>query len=173
MKKFIGLMLVAVLVVGLAALVGCGGTKTTTKTGEVEVETDKGTTKVSGEVTEKDIGVPVYPGAKMDEDAAGTIKSENKEGESVFSAAVLWTDDPVSEVIAWYRDELKDKPNFMDLTAGIPTTGTEEETAVLSYQEGDTYKMVTIGKGTVDHPGKTEITVSSGSGPGIPTMPTQ
>ena len=165
MKKFIGVMLVALLVLGLAALVGCGGKKTTTTTKE-------GETTVSGEISEKDLGVPIYPGAKMDKNAAGTVKSKNEKGEEVWSAAVLWTDDPVSEVIDWYRDKLKGKPGFTDLTAGVPSPGTSEETGLFAFQEGDTFKMVTIGKGTVDHPGKTEIAIASGSGPGVPPFQT-
>ena len=163
MKKFIGLMLVALLVLGLAALVGCDDTKT----GEVEVETEEGRTTVSGGVTEKDLGVPIYPGAKMDENAAGTVKSQNEKGEEVWTAAVLWTDDSVSEVVAWYRNKLKDKPQFTDLTQGISTTATDQEMGLFAFQEGDAFKMVTIGEGTVDHPGKTEIAITSGSGPGV------
>lgn len=168
MKKFIGLMLVALLVLGLAALVGCGGTKT----GEVEVETEEGTTTVSGTITEKDLGVPIYPGAKMDENSAGTVKSQNEKGEEVWTAAILWTDDSVSEVIDWYRDKLKGKPQFTDLTQGISTSATGQEMGMFAFQEDDAFKMVTIAKGTVDHPGKTEIAITSGSGPGVPPINT-
>jgi hypothetical protein len=160
MKRFIGLMLVALLVLGLAALVGCGGTKTTTVT-------EEGKTTVSGGVTEKDLGVPIYPGAKMDENAAGTVKSQNEKGEAVYTAAVLWTDDSVSEVIDWYRAKLKDKSQFTDLTQGIGTSAAGQEMGMFAFQEGNTFKMVTITKGTVDHPGKTEIAITSGSGPGV------
>ncbi|MCJ7745098.1 MAG: hypothetical protein MUP40_02245 [Actinobacteria bacterium] len=169
MKKFIRVMLVAMLVVGLAALVGCGGKKTTT-TGEIR--TNEGTTTVTGTVTEKEIGIPIYPGAKMDENSAGTVKSKNEKGEEVWSAAVLWTDDSVSEVVAWYRDKLKGKSGFTDLTQGISTSATGEQMGMFAFQEGDTFKMVTIGKGNVDHPGKTEIGITSGSGPGVPPIET-
>ena len=171
MKKFIGVMLVAMLVVGLAALGGCGGKKTTTVTKTGEIETDEGTTTVTT-VTEKDIGVPIYPGAKMDKNSAGTVKSKNEKGVEVWSAAVLWTEDPVSEVIAWYRDELKGKPGFTDLTQGLSSTVTGEQTGLFAFQEGDAFKMVAIGAGNVDHPGKTEIAITSGSGPGVPPINT-
>jgi len=171
MKKFIGVMLVAMLVVGLAALGGCGGKKITTVTKTGEIETDEGTTTVTT-VTEKDIGVPIYPGAKMDKNSAGTVKSKNEKGVEVWSAAVLWTEDPVSEVIAWYRDELKGKPGFTDLTQGLSSTVTGEQMGMFAFQEGDAFKMVTIAEGTVDHPGKTEIAITSGSGPGVPPINT-
>jgi hypothetical protein len=170
MKKHIGLMLAALLVVGLAALVGCGGTKTTTKTGEFK--TNEGTTTVTGTVTEKELGVPIYPGAKMDENSAGAVKSKNAKGEEVWSAAVLWTDDSASKVVAWYRDKLKDKPSFTDLTQGIGMSATDQQTGLFAFQEGGTFKMVTIGSGNVDHPGKTEIAITTGSGPGIPPIKT-
>jgi hypothetical protein len=172
MKKFIGVMLVAMFVVGLAALGGCGGKKTTTVTKTGEIETNKGTTTVTATVTEKEIGVPIYPGAKMDKNAAGTVKSKNEKGVEVWSAAVLWTDDPVSEVIAWYRNELKDKPGFTDLTQGLTMSATEQQSGLFAFQEGDAFKMVAIGAGNVDHPGKTEIAITSGSGPGVPPINT-
>jgi hypothetical protein len=169
MKKIIGLILVALLALGLVALVGCGGKKTTTKTGEFK--TDEGTTTVTT-VTEEDIGVPVYPGAKMDENASGTVKSKNEKGEEVWSAAVLWTDDPVSEVVAWYRDKLKGKPGFTDLAQGLSTSATGQEMGLFAFQEGDDFKMVTISEGTVDHPGETQIGIAAGSGPGVPPIQT-
>ena len=172
MKKFIGVMLVAMLVVGLAALGGCGGKKTTTVTKTGEIETNDGTTTVTGTITEKEIGIPIYPGAKMDENAAGTVKSKNEKGEEVWSAAVLWTDDPVSEVVAWYRDKLKGKPGFTDLTQGLSMSATEQQMGMFAFQEGDAFKMVTVAEGTVDHPGKTEIAITSGSGPGVPPINT-
>lgn len=172
MKKFIGVMLVAMLVVGLAALVGCGSKKTTTVTKTGEIETNEGTTTVTGTITEKEIGIPIYPGAKMDKNAAGTVKSKNEKGEEVWSAAVLWTDDPVSEVVAWYRDKLKGKPGFTDLTQGLSVSATEQQMGMFAFQEGDAFKMVTVAEGTVDHPGKTEIAITSGSGPGVPPIKT-
>ena len=84
----------------------------------------------------------------MDENSAGTVKSKNEKGEEVWSAAVLWTDDPVSEVIAWYRDKLKGKPSFTDLTQGLSASATAARRwGMFAFQEGDTFKMVTIGKG--------------------------
>lgn len=169
MKKFIGVMLVAMLVVGLAALGGCGCNETN-KTGEIE--TNEGTTTVTGTITEKEIGIPIYPGAKMDENAAGTVRSKNEKGEEVWSAAVLWTNDSVSEVIAWYRDKLKGKPGFTDLTQGLSVSATELQMGMFAFQEGDAFKMVTIARGTADHPGRTEIAITSGSGPGVPPVNT-
>jgi hypothetical protein len=172
MKRLIGLMMAALLVAGLAALAGCGGSKTTTTTNTGGLTTNGGTTTVTGTITEKEIGVPIYPGAKMDKNAAGTVKSKNAKGEEVWSAAVLWTDDPVSKVIAWYRDKLKGKPKFTDVTQGLGTSATQQDMGMFAFQEGDAFKMVTIGKGTVDHPGKTEIGIATGSGPGVPPIKT-
>ena len=174
MRKLIGVLLVALLVVGIVGVIGCGGTKNVTidkngkkidvqtENGETKVKTDEGEMTVTSSVTEEEIGVPFYPGAKMDKEAPGMV-TKNAEGE-VTGAVVLWTDDPPSEVIAWYREKLAGKPNFTEMTATA-------DQALFGYQEGDVAKTVAIGIGTVDNPGKTQIAIASAPGSAMPDLP--
>jgi hypothetical protein len=173
MKRALVLMLLGILVLGAVALVGCGSkvtvktengkVTTTEKNGEVKVESEKGDTTVTTtkKVTESEIGVPIYPNAKMDENAAGSVSTKNEKGETTWSAAVMWTEDPVADVVSWYRDKLSGKPGFTDMS----TTSGGEALGLMMFQAGDnTLKTVTIGKNTVDHAGTTAIAISSASG---------
>ena len=158
MKKALVVMLATLLVAGAAGLVGCGKTsvKVDTKKGELEVETEKGGVKVeTGVPSEAELGVPVYPGAEGVKNAAGSVT----EGDKTYSAAQFVTEDPVSKVLDWYRNELKGEPGFIDMST--------VEGGVLSFQAGSEVKTVIIGPGQVDQKGKTVINVTSGTG----TMP--
>lgn len=158
MKKALVVMLAALLVAGAVGLVGCGKTsvKVDTKKGELEVETDKGGVKVeTGVPSEAELGVPIYPGAEGVKNAAGSVT----EGDKTYSAAQFLTEDAVSKVLDWYKNELKGEPGFIDMSTA--------EGGILSFQAGSEIKTVTIGPGQVDQKGKTVIIVSSGTG----TMP--
>lgn len=174
MKKTAAVLLVAILVLAVALAAGCGSSDVTVKTDEGEVTTSEkdGTVKVEGEdgetvvttsekISEEDIGVPIYPDAQMDEDTAGSVSSKNAEGETTWSVAVMWTEDSVEDVVAWYRDKLSGKPGFTDMSAASGG----EAMGMMMFQAGDnTLKTVTIGKNTVDRPGTTSIAISSASG---------
>lgn len=175
MKKPLALLLAVALTAGLALLAGCGQTttikteeenvKVTEKGSQVEIEEEgngkEETTEVTTEVpTEAELGAPVYPGAEMDENAAGTVSTKNEKGETVYMAAAFWTDDPVDKVITWYRDALKDKPGFIDMSS----TQGGESVGLFQFSSGDTAKMVTIAKGDVDHPGQAVIAITGAQG---------
>ena len=140
MKKALVVLLAALLVAGAVGLVGCGKTA-------VKVET--------GVPSEAELGVPVYPGAEGVKNAAASVTESDK----TYSAAQFVTDDPVSKVLDWYKNELKGEPGFIDMSTA--------EGGILSFQAGTEIKTVTIGPGQVDQKGKTVVVVSSGTG----TMP--
>ena len=161
MKKALVVMLATLLVAGAAGLVGCGKTsvKVDTKKGELEVETEKGGVKVeTGVPSEAELGVPVYPGAEGVKNAAASVTESDK----TYSAAQFVTEDPVSKVLDWYKNELKGEPGFIDMST--------VEGGVLSFQAGSEIKSVIIGPGQGDQKGKTVIAITSGTGT-IPQLP--
>lgn len=157
MRKGLAIVVIAMVAVGLLALVvGCGGKKT--------VKTDEGETTYTTGITEEDLGVPLYPGAELDEGAAGTIKTETEEGEEIWAGAILWTNDDISKVIDWYKDKLSGKPEFTDSSMDIEG----EKLGMLTFQEGDTVKYVMITEGLEDTKGKVQISITSGAGMDMP-----
>ena len=158
MRKWVVVALAALLVVGAAGVIGCGGTSVTVttpggkvnvneKNGEVNVQTPQGNVSVSSKLpTEAELGVPIYPNVKMDENAYGDWANTK--------VAVLWTTDSPDKVIAWYKGKLSTKPGYRELMS-------TSDQAMLVTQAGDQFKMVTIGKNTVDHPGATSINISA------------
>lgn len=158
MKKALVVMLATLLVTGAMGLAGCGKTsvRVDTKKGDLEVKTENGGVKVeTGVPSEADLGVPLYPDAKGVKNAAGSVT----EGDKTYSAAQFVTEDPVSKVLDWYKNELKGEPGFLDMSTA--------EGGILSFQAGSEIKTVTIGPGQVDQSGKTVVIISSGTG----TMP--
>ena len=166
MRRMLVLVMAAALFIGAVAVAGCGKSKVTMETdeGKVEVsekggkittETDKGktVTEVSDKVpTEEELGVPVYPNAKVDKDSSGSITTTTEEGTSTFVGASLVTDDSFSEVVAWYKEKLSGKPGFVDLSMGSTETalfsvGTEEEGRIVAIETNED--------------GKTQISIAS------------
>jgi len=157
----------------VALIVGCGDSGTTTseksinitesdKNGDRQIdieETDKDGDKEveieTGDVSEEEIGVPIYPGAKLEKNASGTVTDSSGK----YSAAVMYTDDDYDKVVAWYESELKGKPMYNKISQG----GANESGTLFMYQDGDEYKTVTIGTDSTKK-GKTVIAVASGSG---------
>lgn len=177
MRRITALLIAAALLAGVAGLAGCsGGGNTETGKSDLKVTEENGRLKVEAEesgaeaekkkLTEEAIGIPVYPGAQMDEEAADSTTKMKEEGKTVWVSAVLYTEDPVSDVVSWYRTRLEKKPGFIDISA----TQESEEVGLFMFQSGDAMKTVTISKGDVDHPGKTIIRVALGSGAEIPDM---
>lgn len=173
MKKSLLVVVVALLAVGLLIFaVGCGGEKTVkTPEGEITeegeettIETEEGKTTYTEGVSEKDLGVPIYPGAELDEESAGTVSTETEGGEETWSGAVLWTDDDISKVIDWYKDELKGNPGFTDTSMDLEG----EKVGMFTFQEGDTTKSVIIAEGEEGDLGKVQIVITSGTGFELP-----
>lgn len=160
MRKTMIVLLAAALVAGAILVTGCGSTKVAVdkENGEVEISTPEGNAKVSTkQPTESQIGIPIYPGAKMDENSSLSVSGETGSGTGSIDVAVLWTPDSPDKVIAWYKDALAGKPEFQVQLA------TDSE-ALMTFKDGNKVKLVTIGRDTVTHPGMTTIGISSGSG---------
>lgn len=168
MKKFLVLLLVAALVMGIVALAGCGEKKVTIEgeDGEIEITEDdgdvtmtdeSGETFTTKEISADDLDIPIYPGAKIQEGTAAAITTEGAEGTESGSIAILETKDSISKVIAWYKDKLSGKAGFIDTSMAIEG----EEIGMFSYQDGDLFKSVIIGSN--DETGITEIVMSSGT----------
>jgi hypothetical protein len=158
MKKTIVLALAVLLAAGLVAmaLAGCG-TTTTTKSSS-PAQTGSSDTKTVRTPTEAELGVPVYPNAKMDENSM--LTSTDAQGRKTVIAASLWTPDKTDEVIAWYKGQLAGKPELHETP--VVEGGVNE--MVFAWKDGDKYKMVTVGADKGDHKGNTAIGVGAGPG---------
>lgn len=119
---------------------------------------DDETVVLSEELSEEDLGIPVYPGAVMLSDPSSSFAETDGEGNIKWMTACLETEDTVSEVIKWYKGKLADKPGFSDSTL----TGKGTEIGILSFQSGDLETTVTITSGT-EYPYETTIQVTSNS----------
>ena len=72
--------------------------------GEVEYEVDGEKFVISSDVDLESLGVPVYPGARVE---GGNMRNKDG-GETMLSQTVgLKTEDPISKVAAFYRENLK------------------------------------------------------------------
>jgi len=146
MRSVLALGLCALL--AAAAVTGCAKKKTiSTPEGEVTVEERPGgeaKVTVEGEegtvtfeankgVSEKEIGLPIYPGAKAQQ--TGTWSAEGQ-GKGAVTAA-LTTSDSVEDVRAFYKKRL---PNAKEVTA---QTG-DAHMVNLAVEEGNVKKMVQI-----------------------------
>lgn len=79
---------------------------------QVDIKTPMGGIHVSKGVNPEDIGIPVYPGARLKEKDSGDDKSANVNitgfGYGVRVVALEYeTNDSPSKVVAYYKDQLK------------------------------------------------------------------
>lgn len=167
MRKVLVLLLVAAMVMGIVVLAGCGEKKVTIeddegsvdvteKDGEATITGEKGEKYRTKEIDEKDLGIPIYPGTKVQEGTAASVTPEDTDESR--SIAILETKDSVSKVSAWYKDKLSGKPGFTDTS--MASEGVE--VGMFSFQDGDQLKSVIVGLN--DETGMTEIVLSSASG---------
>ena len=102
----------------LLALPGCS--VNVKKNGEgqekkVDIETPMGALHVSKDADVRDIGLPVYPGARRKEHGDGDDDHDNNAHVSISSglfglkvvAIEYLSDDPPEKIIAYYKDQLK------------------------------------------------------------------
>jgi zinc-ribbon domain len=116
--------------------------------GQVTVSTSEGKLSLGGKeaVSEKDLGVPLYPGAKRSE---GGLQISTAEG-SMASYAFETADSP-AQVITFYRGKLDPKATFVE---------TPEGGMITSDQGKDEGFLITVGR--EEDAGKTVITISRG-----------
>lgn len=134
---------VVLLLIALVCLAGCGG---------------KGV--LTAEVSEEDLGVPLYPGAEMIEGASGTVTTASEQEKVTWSGARLITDDSFSDVVAWYKGRLSGRNGFADMSM----VSKDAEIGMFTFQEGDSIKTVIINHGDGNLEGKTVIEINADSG---------
>jgi len=155
----IPLVLFLLTVVVSLALAGCG--TTAVKVGNSSgPKPTAGTSQenVSSHVpTEAEVGVPVYPGARLNENESMAVTTAD--GKKTYSVARLWTTDAIPTVTAWYQQQLSGKPDFKQLAAETTAAGTA---TLFTWSESGKIKMVTVGPGVIEMKGKTVIAVGAG-----------
>jgi hypothetical protein len=112
-------------------------------------------TTLSKTLTEAEAGVPIYPGAKADENSV--LTTTNAAGQTEVMAASLWTGDSTDKVIAWYKTKLAGKTQYTEM----PVTEGGVSEMIFGWKDGDKYKMVTVGSDKGDHPSKTAIVIGA------------
>lgn len=156
MHKTTVMFLTLALLVGIFTAAGCGSSATTTQVTSPKVATT--TPKTTGQeqkksyvVTDAEFGAPVYPGARMDENAGF------KNAEGVYDVAELWTNDSTDKVIAWYKEKLAGMPSYheQEITEG----GVNE--IIFDFSSGGHMKRLVVGAGKVDHPNQTVIAIGT------------
>lgn len=120
-------ILVFLLIACLFLVIGCGEKKATVETPEGEIEftedddgmtikTEEGETSFSSEnLTEEDLGIPIYPGATMVDEEVSSYMDKDAEGNITSLVASLQTKDPVADVVAWYREQLSGEQDFSEI----------------------------------------------------------
>jgi hypothetical protein len=163
MRKSHSPLIVGLVVAVLAGVLatGCGSSGTSKQTSPLTAPKSKTGSDTTGTVvpTEAELGVPVYPGARMDENSA--LTTTDASGKKEVIAAQMWTGDGTDAVITWYKNKLSGKPEFKEM----PVVEAGKNSTILAWKEGDKYKMITIGPGNVDHQGQTVIGLGAGSPP--------
>jgi hypothetical protein len=73
----------------------------------VRIETPKGALSVGGEVTEAELGMPIYPGAERRHDMGASLSLEiPASGAFQVAAGEFETGDPLDQVARFYRERL-------------------------------------------------------------------
>jgi hypothetical protein len=171
MRKAIWVITAAFLVSGILLVAGCGGSGTS-------INNTKGS-GLTGGVSEAELGVPIYPGAKKQDVRAGMppgfragpqqsgSSGPNWSGQSAVQRparrrmAALWTPDPVDKVSAWYKEKLSGKTGFREVTPQFranQSAGGAPALEIFSFKSGDTTKIVMI-RPDIQGKGGTTITV--------------
>ncbi|HYL10101.1 MAG TPA: zinc-ribbon domain-containing protein [Candidatus Acidoferrales bacterium] len=119
------------------------------RSGQVSISTPGGKISVGpgAEVSEADLGVPLYPGAKREE---GSMQLSSAEGS--MATYVFKTGDSPAQVIAFYRGKLSPKTTFFETPDGGLITS--ESGANVGF-------MITIGREA--NTGQTSIAIVRGT----------
>jgi hypothetical protein len=134
-----------------------GKATVTTKTDEgksvVKVETKEGTLTVKSgpqAASEADVGVPIYPGAKV---VSSSQLAETKDAASgIASTHSMTTNDNFDKVVSFYKSNLKDVQHSMD-----QTMGDQKMSMFMTGKEGD-MRTIQIMASTAGGPTNIQIT---------------
>jgi hypothetical protein len=178
MRRFIGLLVLVTLLVGLVAAAGCGkkekdsvttpeGTvKYNTETKKIEVTKDGETTTWNvNTLSEKALGVPVPDNAELQKGSAAIISGSDVDQK--WSGATFWSDEALDTVTAWYKEELSGMTGFQDAS----TEQDGVKIGLFTVRTGDSAKSVIVGAGQSGDPGKTKIVIATAAGEGITGTP--
>ena len=90
--------------------------------GRITLKTEEGTVTLGTlpQVSEADLGVPIYPGAQQEEGggfmAQGITQEEKAEGKWI--SAVFSTPDPFEKVAAFYKEKAGSEAHILDTSGG-------------------------------------------------------
>ncbi len=149
-RKYL-VVLAATLTAGLVlSLCGCGGgSGTAAKNGafpdgaaaEYFQETGQmKTTNSTKKISATDLGVPVYPGARLENGTAEVEVDTCPVGVLETTQALLSSPDSVDKVSKWYKDELSSEPGFEDHSYSLD--GTEHGAFNLPEADGSANVIV-------------------------------
>lgn len=105
----LGLVVAGIVILGVGGMIVAGylsrSIQVTQRGHEVEITTPAGGLKMSRNAA-ADTGLPVYPGALVNE-PGGTVELMGADGEAVgVTAAKYRTPDPLEKVDTWYQEQL-------------------------------------------------------------------
>jgi hypothetical protein len=174
MRRFMGLLVLVTLLVGLIAAGGCGGTKSgTINTPEGNISYDAAKKQVTvtsnGKTTtwsvqsaaEATLGVPVPSNAKVQQGSVAVVSTT--EGNQKWSGATYWSPDDVNTVVEYYKSQLSGMTGYTDAS----TTQDGVLIGLFAVRTGDSTKSIVVGAGKSGDPGKTKIVISTATGTGI------
>jgi hypothetical protein len=121
-NKLSALVFAGIIVGSFASLSGCSVNVKKEANGQdkqVDINTPVGGIHVSKQANVSDVGLTVYPGARMKENGAGRDKSANVSmsgfGYGLKVIALEYeSDDSPSRVLAYYKDQLKKYGNVLE-----------------------------------------------------------
>jgi hypothetical protein len=146
------------LAIAMAVLVlaGCSSISVSDNGNKVKISSPELQTDISlGKAALSEIGVPLYPGAQFDEQSSATLEEQSGSGTKFMGEVDSWTNDPVSQVVAWYKTQLSGKQGFTDLSSTVSKKG--EESGLFTFNEGEGTCTVSVAKDVYEHPGRTTI----------------
>lgn len=174
MRKFVGLLVLVTMLVGLVALAGCGAKEggITIPEGEIVYKDGKITVTSSEEgtestwsvsaSTEKALGVPVPDKAELEKGSIAIIEAEGTPNEK-WAGATFWSDDSAEMLISWYRGELSSMTGFTDTSTVLDG----QQVGLFSVGVADGVKSVIVSAGMSGDPGKSKIVIGTATGAGI------
>jgi hypothetical protein len=173
MRRFMGLLVLVTLLVGLLAAAGCGTKSGAINTPQGDIKYDsakKEVTVTSGSTTktwtvqsasEATLGVPVPSNAKLQQGSVALVS--NKDGSQKWTGATYWSSDDVNTVVDYYKSQLSGMTGYTDAS----TTQDGVLIGLFTVRTGDGAKSVVVGAGKSGDPGKTKIVIATATGTGI------
>lgn len=171
MRKFVGMLVLVTMLVGLVALVGCEADDEgviSTPVGDIEFvdgkiivvneEGDETTWTVSS-ASEQALGFPVPENVTLEKGSIAVVASEGAPDQK-WTGATFWSEQTIEDLVTWYRGELETMAGFSDTSTELDG----QQVGLFSIFEGGTRKSVVITPGMPKDPGKSKIVVGIAEG---------